>query len=158
MATCAGVVLVYGGAGPTTNVNNMDGIVRFPGVNLEQLSSEGRHEKVAQSYLETKIHPSFLKKTRRRLEGACQEMKKYKPVSIKWVDSGLCSSTGWESLDDLDWIDKPIVCYTAGFLIEKNKKMVRIASSINQLKRVNTQVGGVLDIPIIAIKKLRYLK
>ena len=85
-------------------------------------------------------------------------MKKYKPVYVKWVDSGLCASTGWEFLDELDAIDKPIICHTAGFLLKKNKCMVRVAGSVNQIHRTTTQIGSVIDIPTSAVKKLRYLK
>ena len=85
-------------------------------------------------------------------------MKKYKPAYVEWIDSKYCTSNGWEYLEDLPDIEKPSVCYSVGMVLKKTKRVLRLVCNINHMYTAEMQVGGVLDIPTIAIKKLRYLK
>lgn len=83
-------------------------------------------------------------------------MKKYKPVYVEWWDSSSVVTAGWQREDELPSSD-PLLVRSIGFLYEKSKKAVRLLATYYE-QPSGLVMDGVTDIPIVAIKKLRYLK
>ena len=83
-------------------------------------------------------------------------MKKYRPVYVEWWDSSDVVSQGWQHAADLPSSD-PIRCRSVGFLYEKSKKSIRLLTTYYK-QPSGLIMDGVCDIPLVAVKKLRYLK
>jgi hypothetical protein len=71
-----------------------------------------------------------------------------KLVLIDWIDS--CCYHGWQGKDGEHDVSS---CQTAGFLIEKNKVMVKVAHGWS-----GSDVDNVMCIPRVCVKKITYLK
>jgi len=82
-------------------------------------------------------------------------MKKYRSVYVEWIDSSSVVTSGWKREDELPDSD-PILCRSIGFLYEKSKKAIRILATYYK-QPSGLMVDGVTDIPLVAVKKLRYL-
>jgi len=83
-------------------------------------------------------------------------MKKPKIVYIEWVDS--CSGEeGWEWIDAMpaEYCAANIV--TCGMLLSKSKRFIRVAHSMGHANSGRRQAIGVIDIPRVAIQKMKYL-
>lgn len=70
------------------------------------------------------------------------------PVVIEWIDAN--STAGW----DLDHKPTPMRCISAGLLVEDRHDRVILAQS----KAGTGDYGDFLEIPRVAVKKLRRLK
>ncbi len=69
-------------------------------------------------------------------------------VQVEWVDSS--SSSGWH----YEHKDTDLNCQSVGFLAEKNKTRIKIYQS----KAMAGQKGEYMEIPMCAVKKIKYLK
>jgi len=70
-----------------------------------------------------------------------------KPVHVTWVDS--MQTPGWQTAHK----DANLICESVGFLADKNKKRIKLyMNSSSHCK------GDYIEIPRIAVKKMRYLK
>ena len=83
-------------------------------------------------------------------------MKKYRSVYVEWIDSSSVVTAGWKREDELPDSD-PILCRSVGFLYEKSKKAIRLLTTYYK-QPSGLLMDGVTDIPLVAVKKLRYLK
>ena len=68
--------------------------------------------------------------------------EKYPEVIVKWTDSACYG--GWQSPGQCEY--KPATCTTRGFLIEKNRKIVAIASTVGH---DNGRIGQFCDVMVI---------
>lgn len=75
---------------------------------------------------------------------------KSRPVSVTWIDSVTPAGVYWHN--DRDVERHPGVIHTRGFLIEKSKDAVVIASSVGEDDLMS---GGFITIPRVAIVKMR---
>ena len=74
--------------------------------------------------------------------------KAVRMVHVSWVDS--MGTSGWHNNIDAD---ADIRCESVGFLMDKTEKRVKIYMSKNAFQK-----GDVLEIPTVAVKKIKYLK
>jgi hypothetical protein len=79
-------------------------------------------------------------------------------VLIEWVDSH--SGRGWQALDELEGIAKPLYCRSVGWLIKETKQCKVIVPHISGEKNIEIilQGCGDLTIPTKAIVKVKRLK
>lgn len=80
-------------------------------------------------------------------------MKFKKFVLITWED--ICAFNDWKNLDAAKK-DSVAICYSAGFIIEKNKKNTVICSDWS-MDGEGTEVGNRNVIPNSVIKKIEVL-
>lgn len=78
-------------------------------------------------------------------------MKPY-PVLIEWADSTHWEPGKWCDIDELD--TSPCDVVTVGWLVEKDKTCVTVASSITEAG----DVTGLFVVPVGMVKKLVRLK
>ena len=77
-------------------------------------------------------------------------MNKPKLVEVEWVDSS--STPGWQS----EIQKTPLTCYSAGYLIHKDKKGVVVA--LNRSPEALKNFGDTMTIPACCIIKIRNLR
>jgi hypothetical protein len=78
-------------------------------------------------------------------------------VMVYWVDSH--SASGWQSLDKLETMTRPLHCRSVGYLLSEKGETVVIGPHINGdegIEEIN-QVCGDLAIPKCSIKKITRL-
>ena len=83
-------------------------------------------------------------------------MKKYKPVYVEWWDSSGLAEIGWKHETVLPSSD-PVLCVSVGLLYEKTSKAIRLIGGYYS-QPSGLIVDCVQDIPLVVIKRLRYLK
>lgn len=69
------------------------------------------------------------------------------PVLVTWIDS--VGSRGWQSKFE----KANMTCYSVGHLMSKSKDRITIC-----LNTHGSNVGEVMEIPLVAVKKIRKLK
>ncbi len=77
----------------------------------------------------------------------------YPLVEVKWTDAS--STSGWKDIPHLDI--RPLICWTAGYQIHKDKKVTIIALSCSSTES-NSDFGDTITIPtkmVISTKKLK---
>ena len=74
---------------------------------------------------------------------------KYKMVHVDWIDSH--GANGWGQKVDEDF---DLSCQTVGFLLKKSKDRISIAQSTSN----QGSIADVIQIPMIAVKKIKYLR
>lgn len=80
--------------------------------------------------------------------------KTFPLVEIEWLD--ITDFSGWNDLEDKDDFS-PTVCYSVGYLIHKDKKMVQITETISPGESEEC-FGLIKCLPIgcvVSIKKLK---
>lgn len=79
-------------------------------------------------------------------------MKKRKRVEIEWEDT--MGAGGWFDPEDLQKfvVDPHSTCYTVGYLVHKDRKVLVIAQSINAANR-----GAPFSIPRRMVRRIRPL-
>ena len=82
-----------------------------------------------------------------------------KLVLVEWVDSHSSRDT-WTGLDELKGKTRHLHCRTVGWIIEKNKQVLMLASSFSSSERNGepAHASGDMAIPIEAIKKITILR
>jgi hypothetical protein len=80
-------------------------------------------------------------------------MKFKKFVLITWED--ICAFSDWKNLESAKK-DNVVICYSAGFIIEKNKKNTIICSDWSN-DTEGTEVGNRNVIPNSVIRKIEVL-
>ena len=73
-------------------------------------------------------------------------------VVVEWEDSAVLSRNPWSAGRDVQKL-KPLVCYSAGYLIRKTKKRVVVCAHL-----AGHQVAGELSIPAGCIKNMKVIK
>lgn len=74
---------------------------------------------------------------------------KITPVQVEWIDS--VQSYGWGSLKE----PSDMGCVSIGHMISKTKDRVTLALNVSPR---NGSVGQLVEIPMIAVKKIKRLK
>lgn len=74
---------------------------------------------------------------------------KYQPVIVNWIDSFGSSGWGKDPKEDYN-----LNCQTVGFLIRKSKDRVFLALNL----AATGTIGDTIQIPLVAVKKIRRLK
>jgi hypothetical protein len=75
----------------------------------------------------------------------------YPIVEVEWVDSS--SYPGWQKAPEKE----PITCWTAGYLVHKDKVSLVIALSSSSEESINS-FGDTITIPTSVVKKIRKVK
>ncbi len=77
---------------------------------------------------------------------------KFEPVTVVWNDSARYGP--WHNPDDVEY--QPTPCKTRGFLLQSNRKIVAVATSIGTADSgVVDQVCDVMVIPRSCVKSIR---
>ena len=80
----------------------------------------------------------------------------YPMVRVRWVDSST-RPRGWWRIDALTPLaDENLDCLTVGLLIDKNKKLLRLAVSITDDGHPTSALDAIL-VPQCSVVKLEYL-
>lgn len=78
-------------------------------------------------------------------------MKKRPLVEVEWIDSAM--SYGWKAAGGVTR------CRTAGYLLKRGKKVIRIAmNQQDETRQHYGAVGEVMAIPMSCVKRVRRLK
>ena len=80
-------------------------------------------------------------------------MKKDKIVKVKWEDT--VTNDNWATKENaVKWSKKDFICESVGFLMEKNKKHIILAS----MRGFNEDVSMSQKIPMGCVKSIKRLK
>lgn len=82
------------------------------------------------------------------------ENSKYKLVKVKWQD--IVSNSNWKTLEEAhEWAEKEMgVCYSVGWLIEKNKDYILVAGTYDQ---DSEEYNDISKIPVPNVYKITKL-
>jgi hypothetical protein len=75
-----------------------------------------------------------------------------RPVEISWVDA--TGHSGWQTVSEA-MAKRPVLMYTLGYLIDRNKKYIKLVRSLDN---DGEDVGDVFTIPTDWVQRVRRLK
>lgn len=81
---------------------------------------------------------------------------KWSIIEIDWLDS--CHLSGW-TRDELDFQLKDLQHKTVGFFMKKTDYSISVVQSRKaEVKEKGTSIDALMEIPIVAISKIRIIK
>ena len=90
------------------------------------------------------------------MKNKIKNLKKWAKVEIEWVDSSHAS--GWQDSKEIEGTPQ-IDHRTLGYVLQTTVKTISVVQSVSDYLREDNSrnVDSVMDIPKVAIKKIRYL-
>ena len=83
------------------------------------------------------------------------KFKKWDIIEITWVDS--CSMSGWQK-DHFDYAKKDLEFKTVGYFLKENPHSIVVVQSVQRIQKPEgTSVNSLMEIPKVAIEKMRKL-
>lgn len=84
------------------------------------------------------------------------KLEKWKIIEMDWLDS--CHLSGWTK-DDLTYEQKDLEHKTVGYFIKETKYSISVVQSRKaEVKEKGTSIDALMEIPKVAITKIRILK
>lgn len=80
--------------------------------------------------------------------------KEFSIIRVWWIDSG--TADGWRCLSEFE-TPTAIICETVGFLVRRNKIAFVIAATMGDPAEDDPYISGIIEIPVVAIRKWRQL-
>lgn len=81
-----------------------------------------------------------------------------KLLLVEWLDSS--SGRGWQTLDDVKKnAADPLFCRSVGWLVERNRKQITIASSLSGEKNpgIRINASGDISIPLKCVVRVKVI-